>query len=215
MFFKRVDWIIGAAQNWWGFVVWLFPSGGAIMSAWSAHLLQEPWHLILFYSTGVFCFSVLGLTRLSVWSRENTIVGSLKADNFAALFGKTNQQSSDFSANCTIELQNKSLFVLYYQLEEADLSLSGRTNPCPPVMQSETMLIQVGSSTRIQFKTIPGLKPEPMTGMLKLKLKYGKKKESLNNRFELVAEPQIAIVANEKGPVGVLSTFAIKEMKYL
>jgi len=210
---RRLGRIIGDAQNWWGLSIWLFPSLGMTMSAWSAYLLQEPWHIILFYAAGVFCFLVLGVKNISVWSRENAIVGSLKADNFATMFGPTSEQSSDFSANCSIELQNKSLFVLYYQLEDADCSLSGRTNP--GTMQSETMLIQVGSSTRIQFRTIPGLKPEPMTGMLKLKLKYGKKKESLNNSFELVAEPQIAMIASEKGISGVFSTVAIKEMKYL
>jgi hypothetical protein len=182
------------------------------VSAWSAYLLSQPLYIAMFYASGVFCFGIVGLSKWSVWDRENTIYGKLKASSFSAFIAKI---SDDLVANCACEIENKSLFDIYYQLEEADLALAGKTN-ISGIVDNAIMIVQSTSSNSISFATIRGLKPEAMSGRMKLKLKYGKKKEHLNHRFEIIAEPQISVGLNEEGDVvATRATLRLIDVKYL
>ena len=147
MQFKPIGFLSGT-QNWWGIIIWLFPSVGAAVSALSAYLLSQPLYMALFYASGVFCFGIVGLSHWSVWSRENTIYGKLKADAFSAFMAKT---FDDLVANCSCEIQNRSFFDVYYQLEDADLSLAGKTSTSSEIDHA-IMLIQAASSNRNQFR---------------------------------------------------------------
>jgi len=200
-------------ESGWVIFGFLFPAAAAATTAWLARRSKEPWHLVLFYSAGAFAFAAVSITNLSTWTRENTIFGKLKPDSFMAMVVKVAGSKDELAANCSMELQNKSMRDVFYQLEEAELSLNGRTAAGNTIDRS-ILMIQAQSSVRISFATIRDIKAEPMTGRLKLKIRYGGDKDALSYQFELEAEPQVSPALNDKGePLAVMATFAIKDMK--
>ena len=123
-------------------------------------------------------------------------------------------EKHELYARCSIKLINNSLFDLYYQLIDAELSLAGKTSPKNDVSNA-VLLIQRQSDINIQFSDTPGVKKEPMSGRMKLVIKYGKNIENLNHSIELLAEPTVAIINNEKGEaIGAGSNFLVKSIKY-
>ena len=200
------------ASNGWNILLFLFPSVGAIVSACSAYLAHEPWHMILFWATGTFCFLIVALNHFSSLLRQNTTFAALKLDMFSVLI--VTDGKHELYARCSIKLINNSLFDLYYQLIDAELSLAGKTSPKNDVTNA-VLLIQRQSDMTIQFSDIPGVKQEPMSGRMKLIIKYCKSIENLNHAIEFLAEPTVAIINNEKGEaIGAGSNFLVKSIKY-
>jgi hypothetical protein len=214
MSWKRFKIISDWLQNGWSLAVLLFPSAGAAVSGWSAYFAHEPWHKILFWSTSVFCFLILSISKLSSWLRETAISEKIKLGAFRILIGKSDN-APDFVAQCELKLLNKSVFNLYYKIDEAELILAGK-GAIHRTIETAIMIIQAQSDTVISFATIDGIKAEPMDGRMILKLKYGKTKDILDHEFKLVAEPRIAVILNEKGEfLGSASNYAIKEVSYI
>jgi hypothetical protein len=113
-----------------------------------------------------------------------------------------------------MKILNRSIWDLYYQLDEAELSLAGKTAK-QNTIDKAVLIIQAQSDTTISFPSILWITAEPMTGRAKLKLKYGKHPSHLNHTFDLVAEPIINVAINEKHePVGAMASMVIKELKY-
>jgi hypothetical protein len=47
---------------------------------------NEPWHLVLFYGAGVFCFLALALIKYSEYATETSIKYRVVSENFAISF---------------------------------------------------------------------------------------------------------------------------------
>ena len=186
------------------------------MSAIFSYIAHQPWHLILFWSSGVFCFGTVAITTLSSWVRDNTISGKLKLDLFSAIIGIQKVENDEvWAANCSIKIFNKGLYDLYYQLQDTELSLSETTSKDNKIDKT-ILLIQSGSDMTIGFPTILRIEPGPLEGRVKLTLKYGKSKKSLPYTLRLLGTPRVHAFLNDKGEViGTLANIAIEDMKYM
>jgi hypothetical protein len=188
--FRKSGKALEEIQAYWQMFVLLFPAAGAAMSIVWAHMLHVPGYQILFYASGVFCFLILGLDRLSVQFRDNIIFGKIRLSGFQITSGK--DASRGDIANCVAEMQNMSKCDLFYQIEQADLSMNYMSSQSATVDQV-VMLVQAGASNYIDFPSIPGLMPSAMTGKLYVKMKYGRKNDRLDRMMEVVAAPQVAV----------------------
>jgi hypothetical protein len=199
-------------QNIWIVLAIVFPSLAAAVSAWSAWAAGLPWYLLLFYTIGVLCFGSVAAVQVSSWLRGNSTYGTLRIDAFNALLFKARPNDQTYSANCNALMQNRSLFDLYYRIEDGDLSISGNVHPNPVANEIVPMIIQPNVPIVINFATIQNLPNKPMTGRLKLRIAYGGSQSHLNRAFELSGEPQIGVTTDSAGNVvGVRSSINNRE----
>jgi hypothetical protein len=69
----------------WTILIFLFPALGAVVTGWLARLeaAPVPWHLVIFYSAGVFMFLSVSAIALVRAEWEQTLKHKLTCDDFS------------------------------------------------------------------------------------------------------------------------------------
>jgi hypothetical protein len=72
-------------SNFWAAVVFVFPAVGAAVTAWLARIetVPVPWHLVIFYASGVFCFLFIAATSAIKSGWDFTLKHKLTCDDFS------------------------------------------------------------------------------------------------------------------------------------
>src|SRR5580692_11215618 len=88
--FGSINKLLSTISDYWGLLQWLFPSLGAIVTTWLAAHANEPWHMVVFYGAGVFCFLALALIKYSEYALETTVKYKLVSEDFGLKFVNVN-----------------------------------------------------------------------------------------------------------------------------
>lgn len=207
--------LLGELQTYWGALLFVFPGLGALVSGLWAIAQHVPGYLVLFYGSGVFCFLVLAIDRLTNSFRESTIFGKLQAVAFNPLFGHDPAANNRDLVNCSVIVQNRSRFDIHYKILNMDLSLDGKTFPPGTSTEQATMVVPASSTVSLQFASIWDIKPGALSGDMKLRLIYGKSADKMPFTWEVLGEPQIGAATDSEGNIlKVFGHIRFKEVKF-
>jgi hypothetical protein len=121
-------------------------------------------------------------------------------------------------ALCSAGLHNTSVFEIFYEIEESDLVLDGKTrNAIASNSILEPLIIQAGTTTYFRFASIENVALGPIgEGRMMLRVKYGKKASRLTRTIKVTAEPIVGLM-HDPGTgklIGIMSSLRYREIRY-
>jgi hypothetical protein len=203
----------------WGIIWPMLPSGvTAVITAYLARINDVPWHLVIFFGTGVGFFVLGAFAALRYLAARSNIYGKLKFEKYRTTVLATSPDNDKLHVIGTaITIRNTSEVDLWVSLEEIIYSLEGKTQKEHKAPNKEPFLIQAVSHADLNLHTIENINAsKPFSGSLIIKMKYGRNKAKLRRKIVFNASPQFNVTTKKSDGslVALHSDLPINSIEY-
>jgi hypothetical protein len=191
----------------WNALLWMFPPLGAAVTAWRAYVEMQPWHLIIFYSTGVFAFCAFALYAVSRFTRENTLYERLRLQRSEPLFVEPNKTANTISIMFKCTLLNASDRVMYFRLKRASVILQDKANSKAETKEMVCVL-PPRADQAFQIAAVPKVDiGQPIAGKMEVEVLYGPRSDHLRYAMTYETTPTIEIksMTDEKAQISYVA----------
>lgn len=211
---------LGQMSNWisnistvWAVLVFLFPAVGAIVTAWLARVgtAPVPWHLVIFYASGVFAFLSFATTNLLRNRWEVTLKHKLTCDDFSvSLFGIQNKIG--IILNCY--LNNFSYMPIQVRLHDVSLILQGKTME-QEIDEKMMQSIAANGYIPLSWPLVKDIDPkQPVSGHLKFTADYGQVGKKLNRTLAIKFRVNIDLKKERDGSYTGIHMIGAEQQAY-
>mgnify|MGYP001433299280 CR=1 FL=1 len=166
---------------------------GFFATLWQTYQEALPWHLILFYSFGVFFFISVGIASIHYTFRQLTVFKRLAyIHSVPMIHADVDQKTIGLYFKCT--LKNISPFkTMYAKLERGECNLQGKTNS-QPEHKEPIIIVPPLQEFSLIVPEVPNLDTnKTITGKLEVEVLYGDDENNLPYKLSYKFEPIIKI----------------------
>ena len=158
-------------------VLWLIPSAATIFTAAKAYMSGLPWHLIMFYGSGVFAFVAASIYFLSERQIRSTVKGRIALIGFQVKQIYKVENSYGHVVVPQFNLKSHADKEIYFKIKRMDVSLDGKVNQ-EKFINPISFLMQPKSDQCVYASGIPNIElKEHILGKLDMEILYGSSKE--------------------------------------
>lgn len=151
----------------------------ALLTSWLAHMADVPWHLILFYGTGVFAFCMWAAARITELARENSYKHRVLISGIRPVHVIYNKDDKLFMIQIGADIQNGSKWPIYFKMKIYDYLLQNRGNQDAVRIEGQNIIPPNGVVPYL-LPLIKDITPGALGGSFMAELTFGRKADNLN-----------------------------------
>lgn len=192
-----------------------FSGNLSVLTACLAYLKDAPWHLIIFYFTGVLAFTAVAWSYFKDNLNKNNLIGAIITQNFRIPNLNKNPDDNTVGINCEFDVVNRSDKTIFVKINDVQYSIDNRTKQ-EQTISPHIIVLPSKTFNGCALPTISKLEIKAnYQGRLKISYEYGFSQDRMNWVF--MADIDLTYVIGEavSGGTSTIVNSRFREVKWI